>query len=183
MSDEALLDQAANGDETAFAALYQRHRDALFTWAWRLTGSADAAEDLVHDCFVALMKRPRRFRSDEGSQLRTYLFATIRHLSLKRSGRSQRELAAEDVEDAPDGGISALDSLARAETAAVVDAAIASLPRLQREVLVLAALEGMPAAEIATVVGADAGAVKARLHRARETLRKRLARFKELCTP
>jgi RNA polymerase sigma-70 factor (ECF subfamily) len=75
MTDEALLERAAKKDETSFAVLYQRHRDALFNWAWRLTGSETAAEDLVHDCFVALLKRPGRFRSERGTQLRTYLFA------------------------------------------------------------------------------------------------------------
>ena len=51
--------------------------------------SGTVAEDLVHDCFVALLKRPERFRADRGSQLRTYLFAMVRNLNLKRFGRSQ----------------------------------------------------------------------------------------------
>jgi RNA polymerase sigma-70 factor (ECF subfamily) len=185
MTDEALLEQAAKRDETAFAVLYQRHRDALFTWAWRLTGSATVAEDLVHDCFVALLKRPERFHPDRGSQLRTYLFAMLRNLSLKRSGRSQRELATEDIDDVPDSGTSPLEALARAETASLVDAAVAALPQLQREVLVLAQFEEISASEIAAVVGADIGTVKARLHRARERLRRMLApmRNKERSTP
>jgi len=160
MTDEALLERAVKRDETAFAALYQRHRDALFTWAWRLTGSGSAAEDLVHDCFVALLKRPDRFHPERGSQLRTYLFATVRNLALKRSGRSKRELASEDIGDAPGSGTSPIEALVRAETASLVDAAVAALPRLQREVLVLATFEEMSAAEIAAVVGADIGTVK-----------------------
>ncbi len=175
MSDEALLVLAARRDETAFAALYERHRDALFAWAWRLAGSETAAEDLVHDCFVALLKRPDRFRPDRGVQLRTYMFAMIRNLNLKRSGRSQRELITDDIDDAPGGGESAIETLLRAETASLVDAAVAALPQLQREVLVLATFEEMPASEIAAVVGADIGTVKARLHRARERLRRILA--------
>lgn len=185
MTDEALLEQAAKKDETAFAMLYQRHRDALFTWAWRLTGSETAAEDLVHDCFVALLKRPGQFRPDRGTQLRTYLFAMARNLSLKRFGRSHRELAAADIDDAPDSGTSQFEALAHAETASLVDAAVAALPQLQREVFVLMQFEEMSALEIAALVGADVGTVKARLHRARERLRRTLAplRNKEGCTP
>ncbi len=185
MTDEALLERALMRDETAFAALYRRHRDALFAWAWRLTGSPGMAEDLVHDCFVALLKRPDRFRSGRGTQLRTYLFAMVRNLAWKRSGRSQKELAAEDVDDAPGGGASPFESLVRAETARLVDAAVAALPHLQREVLALAAFEEMSASEIAAVVGADVGTVKARLHRARERLRTMLAPLKnqEGCAP
>jgi DNA-directed RNA polymerase specialized sigma24 family protein len=87
MTDEDLVERAVKGDETAFAVLYRRHREALFAWAWRLTGSPSVAEDLLHDCFVALLKRPDRFRRDRGSQLRTYLFAMARNLAWKRSGR------------------------------------------------------------------------------------------------
>ena len=143
------------------------------------------AEDLVHDCFVLLLERPGRFRPDRGTQLRTYLFAMVRNLSLKRLRRSQGELAAEDIEDAPDSGTSPFEVLARAETVSLVDAAVAALPLLQREVLVLTQFEEMSASEIAAVVGADVGAVKARLHRARERLRRILAplRNKEPCTP
>jgi len=185
VTDEALLEQAAKKDEIAFAVLYQRHRDPLFTWAWRLTGSETRAEDLVHDCFVALLKRPERFRSDRGTQLRTYLFGMARNLNLKRSSRSQRELTAEDIGDVHDSGTSPFEALARAESASLVDRAVAALPQLQREVLVLAQFEQMSASEIARVVGADVGTVKARLHRARERLRRMLAplRSKEGCTP
>src|SRR5437879_7648875 len=125
MTDEALLEQAAKRDETAFAVLYQRHRDALFSWAWRLTGSRTLAEDLVHDCFVALIKRPERFHSDRGAQLRTYLFATVRNLTLKQSGKSRKELATDDIDDLPDSATSVLDALVRADTASLVDAALA----------------------------------------------------------
>lgn len=184
MTDEALLEQAANRDEAAFAVLYQRHRDALFAWAWRLTGSQTVAEDLVHDCFVALLKRPRRFHPERGAKLRTYLFAMVRNLSLKRSGRSHRELATEDIDYVQDGATSPLEELVRADVAGFVDAAVAALPHLQREVLVLAHFEDMSAAEIAAVVGVDLGTVKSRLHRARETLRSMLAPLnKERCAP
>ena len=185
MSDEALLEQAVKGDQAAFAALYQRHRDALFRWAWRLTGSEPAAEDLVHDCFVALLKRPGEFQPARRIQLRTYLFAIVRNLNLKRSAKLQREVVTEDIDDALDGAASPFEVLARAETASLVDAAVASLPQLQREVLVLTQFEEMSASEIAAVVSADVGTVKSRLHRARERLRRMLAplRGKESCTP
>ncbi len=44
------------GDERAFLDLYREHRTALFRFAWRLTGSAEAAEDVVQECFLALLK-------------------------------------------------------------------------------------------------------------------------------
>ena len=82
-SDNALLDAARQGDERAFEVLYRRHRDPVFRFAWRLSGSESAAEDLAHDCFLGLLRAPERFDPDRAS-LRTYLFAAVRNLALKR---------------------------------------------------------------------------------------------------
>jgi len=60
------------------------------------------------------------------------------------------------------------------ELSAIVKEAVFMLPPLQREALVLFEYEGLSLAEIAVVVGSDIGAVKARLHRARERLRRAL---------
>jgi RNA polymerase sigma-70 factor (ECF subfamily) len=64
-----------------------------------------------------------------------------------------------------------------AELIAKVREAVADLPPLQREALVLFEYEGLPMSEIASIVGADVGAVKGRLHRARERLRNTLAPY------
>ena len=64
-----------------------------------------------------------------------------------------------------------------AELIAKVREAVADLPPLQREALVLFEYEGLPMNEIATIVGSDVGAVKGRLHRARERLRNTLAPY------
>ena len=63
------------------------------------------------------------------------------------------------------------------ELAFLVKEAVSNLPPLQREALVLFEYEGLPLSEIASMVGADVGAVKARLHRARERLRTSLQAY------
>jgi RNA polymerase sigma-70 factor (ECF subfamily) len=68
-----------------------------------------------------------------------------------------------------------LRRLLEGERSAAVQEAVASLPPLQREALILFEYEGESLAEIARIVGADTGTVKARLHRARERLRRALA--------
>jgi RNA polymerase sigma-70 factor (ECF subfamily) len=67
--------------------------------------------------------------------------------------------------------------LLESELASEVEQAIASLPPLQREAIVLFEYEDLTLAEIAAVVGADSNTVKARLFRAREKLRHRLDRY------
>ena len=65
-----------------------------------------------------------------------------------------------------------LGKLLDEELSAEVRKAVANLPALQREALILFEYEELSLAEIATIVGADVGAVKARLYRAREQLRR-----------
>jgi RNA polymerase sigma-70 factor (ECF subfamily) len=171
-SDQTLLARARDGEEGAFVLLYERHRDPVFRFACRMLASVEAAEDVAHDCFLGLMTQPLRFDPARAS-LRTYLCAAARNLSFKRLRAEGRELAGDAVhEPAIDGP--ALTNLLQDEVAREVRSAISALPPLQREVVLLVEYESLPLAEVAEIVGAEVGTVKARLHRARESLRRRL---------
>jgi RNA polymerase sigma-70 factor (ECF subfamily) len=172
-SDHALLTRATAGDERAFASLYERHRGLVFRFAYRMLGSAEAAEDIAHDCFLALLRQPLRFDPARAS-LRTYLCAAVRNLSIRRLRRDGREVTDEVRPDAM-AEATALQGLLDHEVASEVRAAVAALPPLQREVVILVEYEDCALTEAAEIVGADVGTVKARLHRARQALRRRLA--------
>lgn len=170
MTDEALYERLRRGDESAFRALYEKYRDPLFRFGWRMTGSAGTAEDLTHDCFIGLLTPgfdPQR------SSLKTYLYAAMRNLCRKH----HRDTGSEDIVDAEESAVApgALDSIIAAETAVAVRTAVEALPILQREVLVLFEYEELSMDEIATIAGIETGAVKSRLFRARESLRRMLA--------
>ena len=167
-TESGFLNAARRGDEVAFLTLYHRHRTPLFRFAWRLTGSVATAEDVTQECFLALL-HGSQFDAGRGP-LRTYLFGVIRHLAMKHVRLSERE---EEVEDSP-APAEALAGLLAAERSGMVAQAVAALPPLQREALILFEFEDQSLEEISTITGVDVGAVKARLHRARETLRKRL---------
>ncbi|HKG16014.1 MAG TPA: sigma factor, partial [Pyrinomonadaceae bacterium] len=80
MTDEKLLQRAGRGDEAAFLTLYERHRDTVFRFAYRMLGSAALAEEVAHDCFLSLVRRPDAFDPSRAA-LRTYLYAAVRNLS------------------------------------------------------------------------------------------------------
>jgi len=80
-TDERLLEKAAHGETAAFQVLYERYRDPIFRFAYRLLGSVEAAEDVTHDCFLSLIKEPGRFDSSRAS-LRTYIYAAARNLAV-----------------------------------------------------------------------------------------------------
>jgi RNA polymerase sigma-70 factor (ECF subfamily) len=167
-----LLARAGAGDPAAFLQVYERHRDAVFRFAYRLSGSVELAEDITHDSFLSLMKNPANFSPSRAS-LRTYLFAAVRNLWLKQIRKLGRESAIDDFpeEQFIAAGREPLRRLMDNELSLKVQEAVSSLPPLQREALVLADYEGLALSEIASLVGTDVGAVKARLHRARLRLK------------
>ena len=163
--------------ETAFRSHYKTFRDPLFRFGYRLTGSVEVSEDLVQDCFIGLF----RGGFDEGrGAIRTYLYSAMRNLCRKHYRDSgSRDFRDEDLPDeiAQPAAVGPLDELITHEIAEQVQCAVAMLPLLQREVLILFEYEELSLDEISAIVGADVGAVKSRLFRARTRLRSSLAAF------
>jgi RNA polymerase sigma-70 factor, ECF subfamily len=178
VTDEKLLADAANGDTTAFQILYQRYRDPIFRFAYRMLGSVEAAEDVAHDCFLSLIRQPGRFDSTKAS-FRTYLYAAARNQAAKQYSSFGRETALDELSEEPAAADrnAPMAQVLEDELASEVAGAIASLPPLQREALVLFEYEELSLAEIGEIVGVDANTVKARLFRAREKLRSKLERY------
>ncbi|HKO62898.1 MAG TPA: RNA polymerase sigma factor [Pyrinomonadaceae bacterium] len=178
MTDELLLERAGAGESAAFLQIYERHRDAVFRFAYRLSGSVEIAEDITHDCFLGLLKKPGNFRAGRAT-LRTYLLAAARNLWFKQLRLHDRELELDDIAEPKfeAAGRGPLREILDNELTGAVRQAVFHLPPMQREALVLFEYEGLALHEIAEIVGADVGAVKARLHRARQGLRSSLSTY------
>lgn len=176
--DELLLKKAGDGDQAAFLELYDRYREPIFRFAYRLLGSIEIAEDVTHDCFLSLIRKPENYRPERAS-LKTYLYAAARNLALKHFRDQGRETGMEEVSEEPREAPSRgpLRRLLDEELATQVREAIFSLPPLQREALILFEYEGLSLNEVAEIAGTDVGAVKARLYRAREGLRRILSPY------
>ena len=154
--------------DSEFRAAFYSHKDVLYRFAYRMTGSHDVAEDIVQDTFAALWKDGGGYDSRRGA-LRAYLLGIARNLVLKRwRGLYPHESIEEDR------FVSEPIDLARLEMSEAIAEAVQSLPPLQREALILAEYEEMPLFEIAMATGSELAAVKSRLHRARENLRRAL---------
>jgi RNA polymerase sigma-70 factor (ECF subfamily) len=179
-TDELLLKRAGEGEQAAFLELYSRYREPIFRFAYRLLGSVEIAEDVTHDCFLSLIRKPENYRPERAS-LKTYLYAAARNLALKHFRDQGRETGldevAEERQESPRRG--PLRRLLDEELAALVREAVFSLPPLQREALILFEYEGLSLSEVAEVAGTDVGAIKARLYRAREGLRRMLRSYLE----
>jgi len=172
-TDEDLLYRAGRS-EAAFMLLFERHREAIFRVAYRLTNSAAAAEDITQECFLGLLHAPERFDPAKGS-LRTYLYGAVRNHARKYHGLREGTVDLDDSEigEAPEPS----RLLLQQELSQLIQQAISTLPVPQREALVLSQYEELPLDEIALILGVDVGAVKSRLHRARARLRRILTPY------
>jgi RNA polymerase sigma-70 factor (ECF subfamily) len=152
---------------------FDQYSQAVYSFLYRMTRREDLAEDLAQEAFLGFVRAPARFDPSRGT-VKTYLFAIARNLALKH----YRDHGAEEQLEYPVVYALAVDSQASLEVESAVAGAVASLPPLQQEALILFEYEGATLEEIAQIVGADAGTVKSRLHRARARLKRILAPYR-----
>jgi len=178
--DDVLLRRAAKGDEESFTALYRRHQAALYRFALRMTGNAWAAEEIVQDVFMTLMREPKKYDSDRGP-VGAYLYGIARNRVMKHLERLPRELPLEETND--DGTRTseiAVNPFTPAqwaeqqERSARVRAAVLDLPAEFREAVVLCELEELSYEEAAQRSGCPIGTIRSRLHRGRALLMAKL---------
>jgi RNA polymerase sigma-70 factor (ECF subfamily) len=152
---------------------FDEYHRAVYSFLYRLTRREGIAEDIAQECFLALVRAPQRFDQARGT-MKTYLFSIARNLALKHYRDYRREAPLEGEAE------QAAEPRATLELRSAVAEAVAALPQLQQEALILFAYEGATLEEIAGIVGADVGTVKSRLHRAREALRRTLAPYRKV---
>jgi RNA polymerase sigma-70 factor (ECF subfamily) len=183
--DSDCMARLAAGDSRAVHALYQRHGRALLRFSAAMCRSRQAAEDMVHDTFVALMRERISFDPAQGSVF-GYLCGVLRH-RVSRHFRQQRRWVALNLDDdshshAAESG-SPADEIARSEITAAFRRAMLELPLPHREVIALCDLEELPYATVAGILDCPVGTVRSRLHRARALLTIRLASLELIDLP
>ena len=183
--DDVLLRRAGKGDEEAFTLLYRRHQGALYRFALRMSGSAWAAEEIVQDVFMTLMRDPRKYDATRGS-LGGFLYGVTRNRVLKHLERLPREVSLEEKsESGADLGTVLRDGLTPAiqaekrERAKQVWAAVLDLPAEFREAVILCELEERSYEEAAQRIGCPIGTIRSRLHRGRALLMARLEMLRD----
>lgn len=158
--------------EAEFRTAFEQHKEAIYRFAWRMCGSASVAEDIAQEAFLTLLRQPGRFDPARGA-LRPFLLAIARNLARKHW---RNEYRLSELDDTLEDQLASPEiDLEGWETADAVGAAIAALPPLQREVLILSEYEELSLEEIARAVDSEVGTVKSRLFRARERLKRALA--------
>jgi len=174
-SDALLLKRAARGDEQAFLALYQKHQSAVYRYALRMTGSPWAAEEVVQEVFLVLIREPQKYQAERG-ELGAFLFGVARNRVMKQLEKIPREMSL-DVMNAdgsvwrePEDPLTPMMIAEKRERIEQVREAVLDLPAEFREAVVLCELEELSYAEAANVCGCPIGTIRSRLHRGRALL-------------
>ncbi len=177
--DPALLGRAVAGDQDAFAEIYQRYHQVVYRFGCAMTGSEPAAEDITQEAFVALFRELSRYDPNRAA-FTTYLYGIVRNLSRERLRRERRFLSLDVLGSRIEAASYTPDpsgAMADAELASQVRRALGQLPARYRELIVLCDLHGLSYADTAVVVNISIAAVRSRLHRGRQILRRQLTRI------
>jgi RNA polymerase sigma-70 factor (ECF subfamily) len=199
LDDAALVAGVLGGEREAFATLVARHGGALVRFARTFVGSESSAEEVVQDAWLAALDSLERFEGR--ASFKTWMFRIVANRAKTRIAREGRTvpfsaLAPEDdAGGAPAEAPERFDATGhwrdpverwteesperlalRAETRAVLEAAIDALPPAQRAVLVLRDVEGLDTDEIRALLELGESNQRVLLHRARARVRLALER-------
>jgi RNA polymerase sigma-70 factor (ECF subfamily) len=170
-SDTALMDQVARGNFGALEEIVNRHQKFAWSLAYRFTGDAAEAEDIVQEVFLRLLKASPGYRPTAG--FRTYFSRIVVHLCLDYRSK-KRPVYREVLPEVTDDALDPESALRQTEDARALADALHQLLPQQRMVLVLRHLENLNYSTIAELMGITAKAVDSLLQRARQALRRNL---------
>ena len=165
VEDAGLAGRIRDGDREALGELYDRHAAQAMAVAFRVVGDRSAAEDIVHDSFVAVWQRIDRFDPNRGS-LRAWLLTVVRNRAVDRLRGTRPTMTVGDADEqsllrtSPNP---TWETAAARLTALEIRGVLETLPPEQREAIELAYFGGRTYREIATLTGVPEGTASGRL--------------------
>lgn len=173
MRDRLLIQKIGAGDARAFGQLYDLYAPQVLGLLRRLCHSADEAEDLMQETFLAAPDALRGWRGE--SSLSTFLCA-IAYRKWARVRRDDRPtVSLDDDSYLPHSQDDPILRLSQQELSRVLETAIDALPSPLREAFVLVRVEDMAYRDAAHVLDIPLGTLQSRLHRAHRVLRAALS--------
>jgi RNA polymerase sigma-70 factor (ECF subfamily) len=181
INDETLMSDAAGGDVAAFGELVERHQVRLRRFIFRYIRDEHTATEIAQEAFMKAYEQRQRWVPK--AKFTTWLFTIGRNLCIRELRKMSRRPYPEST--ATDESQDFLDTLAHGdvgpeETTDLSEQhiraieALAELPEIYRETVVLRVFENLPYAEIATITDAPVGRLRVRMHEALRKLREKL---------
>lgn len=165
-TDQDVISRILAGDRDAFAMLIGRYSDPLYRHALGMTGSPDVAEDILQTSFIKAYHHLGEVRG----RFDAWLFRIVANGCKDWLKNIRRTHLSYDEDDQPSSFASPDEDLDRTEMRTDLDSALAQLAPSLREAFIMKHVEGRSYEEMADLLGTTVGALKMRVHRAREAL-------------
>jgi RNA polymerase sigma-70 factor (ECF subfamily) len=176
LSDQELMRIVQAGDFSPASEIYDRYSSRIYNFAFRFLRNSEAAEDATQEVFVKMLKHANQFHGD--AKLSTWLFSITANWCrdyLRKADNKAKESDDVLVTLPASGENSPERNLEQKENEQRIRKALLALTPEQREAILLSRYQGLSYAEIAQISGCSEGAVKTRVFRAMETLKKALS--------
>ncbi len=162
-----------NGDLDKMGLLFERYHRQLMGFLFHMTGQREMSEDLVQNVFYRMLKYRHTFRGE--GEFKSWMYHVARNV-VHDEGRSARRMVKhqelDEFAERMGGGAVADEHLQKNQELKALQQALARLSEESREVLVLSRFQEMKYHEIAGIMDITEGAVKVRVHRALQQLKK-----------
>ena len=190
LSDEQLFARYQRGDAKAYEVLLGRHYQPVFNFLLRYTGDRSAAEDLLQDVFMRVIRGAKEYQ--QRAKFTTWLYTIARNITIDaaRKQKFRRHLSLDQSLNGEEDGVRLMDSvkderpegmgdrrLADTQFTRALNDALGKMNEDQRMVFVLREFQSLSFAEIADVVKAPENTIKSRMRYALEFLRTALKDF------
>lgn len=177
--DEAqLVRRAKQGDQAAFAEIYTRHHDAVYTYLYYRINDAQVAEDLTGEVFLRLVVKMGNF-TYRGRPILAWLYTIARNLLIDHQRKQVQSGTLSLEEDWATSDPSPPEVAERGLTRECLIRSMKHLTEDQQRVILHKLIEGRSNAEVADLMGKTEGAIKSLQHRALASLRRAVK--KERC--
>ena len=189
LTDDELIHSFVQGNEDAFMELVSKYKDPITNYIHVMIRDYERAADLAQETFLRVYRHAGAYK--DTYQFSTWIYRIATNLAidelrwrrrqnvqpLENQYRAAEEGSAQEINIADTRAVLPDQALIRKERLRLISIAIESLPKKYRSVFVLKEIQDLPYEEIAAVLSCSTGTVKSRLHRARELLRKKLAKY------
>ena len=182
--DHSLMLAVRDGELDALGELFERHHGPLYGFLCKLTGDRTAAEDIAQTVFQRMLKYRHTYRDD--GRFTAWMYHLARRCAADHFRRAHAAPYATDpvvLNEHADDSPHAAQSAAKRDDQALLQAALAELPRDDREILLLSRFQELSFAEIAGILECSVGAAKVRAHRALQELREIFFRLQQPKSP
>jgi RNA polymerase sigma-70 factor (ECF subfamily) len=180
LSDAELIELVANGEARALEVLYDRYSRVVYSFALRIVGDPQLAEEILQEVFFRVWQQGSGFQSNRGSLI-TWLLSITHNLAIDEVRKRNRRPQKADSEDPElvlgamaDEGTDIEQEVWLSGVRTAIVEALDRVPKEQRVVIELAYFRGLTQREIAETLGQPLGTVKTRMRLGLQKLREQL---------